>query len=242
MLESEQPALVANCAALVDIAACEGDPGLALPRQRRRRWSNSPAGAGGTARGWSTSRPITTSPADGALSHDEDAPVVLMKPVRRDQIRGRGLCADFAGSAGCCGPASSGFAGGARRPSPNGRSTRSRPTRRSPCFADAFTSSIDVGTFARRPRSISQPGEASGLVNLAAREVYSKEAFIRALCRADGADADAGHHRPRSARSRPRVPESLGLDVARAEALLGRPLPTLKDVAEAVANAYRSSP
>ena len=238
MLERERPALVANCAALVDIAACERDPGLAYrvnaaPLVELAGWSRR---NGARLVHVSTDHYFT---GDGAMPHGEDAPVVLMNHYAATKFAAEA----FALTAPNALVLRTSIVGLRRRGAPtfaewaiDAIETDAPIT----LFADAFTSSVDVGTFARAALDLAAGG-ASGLVNLAAREVYSKEAFIRALAERMGRTLTRATTGSIGALSPPR-PESLGLDVARAEALLGRPLPTLKDVAEAVANAYRSSP
>jgi dTDP-4-dehydrorhamnose reductase len=70
------------------------------------------------------------------------------------------------------------------------------------------------------------------VVNLASREVASKKQFIEAVAARLGrtltqARAGTVAEAPGAARA-----ESLGLDVAKAEGLLGRPLPDLRQVVE----------
>lgn len=106
-------------------------------------------------------------------------------------------------------------------------------------FADAFTSSIDVGAFAHAALDL-VGSRAAGLLNLACSQVYSKEAFIRQIASELGrplSRASVGSVATLS----PSRPTSLGLDVGRAHRLLQRQLPDLRAVVCAVVDAYRSS-
>jgi hypothetical protein len=75
---------------------------------------------------------------------------------------------------------------------------------------------------------------ATGLLNLASRESVSKADFIAALAQAGGYDAQLARRVPRPARQRPRRANAMGLDVSRAEALLGRALPGAAEVIDAL--------
>ena len=78
----------------------------------------------------------------------------------------------------------------------------------------------------------------SGLLNLAAGEVYSKEAFIREIARQAGRSLTAAQRG--SVRSlKVHRANCLGLDVRRAEALLGYPLPRLRDVVASLIRHHR---
>jgi dTDP-4-dehydrorhamnose reductase len=106
-------------------------------------------------------------------------------------------------------------------------------------FEDFFTSSMHSRACAAAILDLMQVG-ARGLINVASSQVASKRVFVEALARAIGIDlppVTAGSVRE----LRPRRAESLGLDVTRAEGLLGRRLPDLHDTVHAVAKEYRGS-
>lgn len=103
-------------------------------------------------------------------------------------------------------------------------------------FEDAYTSSIDVGTFARAAFDLLDRG-AAGLYNLASRDVYSKAEFVRELACRLGRQLTAA--RPASVTAlATRRADSLGLDVGRAETLLGYRLPAMAEVVAALAADY----
>ena len=100
-------------------------------------------------------------------------------------------------------------------------------------FEDFFTSSIDAGSFASAALDLIGK-RASGLLNLASSEVSSKQRFIEELAGAFGyslANATSGSVRSIGGARRA---ESCGLDVTRAEQLLGYRLPILSQVIEAL--------
>lgn len=101
-------------------------------------------------------------------------------------------------------------------------------------FTDVYTSSIDVAHFSAALLDLLEK-RPSGILNLASREVFSKKDFVEALARRCGlslANVRAGSERGRAGAHRA---ESAGLDVRRAENLLGSPLPSLADVVEILA-------
>ena len=107
-------------------------------------------------------------------------------------------------------------------------------------FADYFTSSIDVRAFSRELVDLIDC-KVTGLLNLASREVSSKRNFVEALAGhlalpvekvKIGSVADAAAF-PRN--------ESCGLDVARAETLLGHHLPNLEQVVHNLVEEYLES-
>ncbi len=104
-------------------------------------------------------------------------------------------------------------------------------------FNDYFTSTIDAGALAQATMDLIALG-SRGVLNVAAAQVYSKADFVDALARCFGRPLThavqgsvAGLTPPRS--------DSLGLDVTRAERLLGRPLPRLNDVVHALHRAWQ---
>jgi dTDP-4-dehydrorhamnose reductase len=95
-------------------------------------------------------------------------------------------------------------------------------------YTDVWASSIEVEQFSHALFDLVEIG-VTGLVNLASRETLSKADFIEALARASGHGTELLRRVSRP-RSRPRRANAMGLDVARAEAWLGRKLPTADEV------------
>lgn len=105
-------------------------------------------------------------------------------------------------------------------------------------FDDFFTSSIHVKAFADSLFDLLDKN-ASGIINLAARDVASKADFLLKLahqlelpvsgCTFGSVHSDGGVLRA----------DSLGLDVSKAEAILGYPLPKIDEVIAELAAEYR---
>ncbi|MBI5718021.1 MAG: sugar nucleotide-binding protein [Burkholderiales bacterium] len=100
-------------------------------------------------------------------------------------------------------------------------------------YTDVWASSIEAHQFAHALFDLVKMG-TTGLLNLASREAVSKADFIAALAEAAGYDAEHMRRVPRPPRQRPRRANAMGLEVARAEALLGRALPGAAAVIEAI--------
>lgn len=103
-------------------------------------------------------------------------------------------------------------------------------TRRKPLelFYDFHTSTIDTTSFSTALFDLVEAG-ATGTINLAARTVTSKRDFMRRLAAALGITLDWDHGTSVRRLPTPRA-ESLGLDVSKAERVLGRLLPDTDEV------------
>ncbi len=97
-------------------------------------------------------------------------------------------------------------------------------------YDDFYTSPIDVRSFSEALLDI--PTWRRGILNIAGRESVSKYEF--AECLADAMGYPMTGKRGSVNGMKPKRAESLGLNVSRAEELLGRTLPTPRDVAEAL--------
>lgn len=105
-------------------------------------------------------------------------------------------------------------------------------------FDDYYTSSIDVRTFSKLLLGLIEKN-ASGIFNLASSQVSSKEQFILALAKRLNLPKD--NTKTASMTKLDQTVdrnESLGLDVSKAESLLGYSLPALNDVIENLAIEY----
>lgn len=222
-----KPRLVVNAAALVSIPACEADPGEA--------WAVNARPAAVLA---AVARQIGARVAhistdhyyvgDGRTAHVEDAPVTLVNEYARSKYAAEALaltCPDtlvvrtnMIGLASAGGNAFGEWALGVIR-----RDAEAT------LFEDQFVSILDIWSLAEGVLDLAAL-DAVGTVNLASREVFSKADLVRAIAKAMGMPLTRAKGGTVQAVDIPR-PDSLGLKVARAEALLGRRLPTLNAVA-----------
>ncbi|MCW5729825.1 MAG: SDR family oxidoreductase [Alphaproteobacteria bacterium] len=232
-----RPAVLINTAAIVDLNACNADPGLAFVVNARA------VGILGQACAETGARLIHVSTdhyfsGDGRAVHDEKTPILLLNDYARSKFAGErfALLLDNALVV--------------RTNVVGLRGWRGKPTFAEWCleslaedaevslFDDYFTSPIDADHLAEAILDLAGRPEASGLLNVAGREVVSKEAFYRSLARDLGIFPTRA--RSGSVRSLPvRRADSCGLDVRRAEALLGRRLPGLAETTAAIARAHR---
>jgi dTDP-4-dehydrorhamnose reductase len=235
LLDAERPDLVVNCAALVDIDLCERDPALAWRVNARplaflAAWSKA---TGGRLLHISTDQYFTEG---CTLAHDEMAPVSLVNEYARSKFAGEALALTAANAlvlrtsiVGARGWEQPTFAEWAIDTVENDRPVT--------LFSDAWSSSIDVTAFVRAAFDMVEAG-ASGLYNLAAHEVYTKEQFVREIARQRGLSLTAAKTGSVRMLSTPRA-HCLGLDVRRAEAVLGYPLPNLAEVVASLLQQYK---
>lgn len=232
LLREVSPTVVINAAALVSVADCERDPARAwlvnarpvaliadVARQAQIRFVQV-----------STDHFYT---GDGRRPHREDEPVVLLNDYARSKYAAEGFAltapdalvvrTNILGLKSATGGSFGEWA--LKLIESDGEGT---------LFEDQFVSILDIWSFAEALLDLAA-ADAGGLINLAASEVFSKAELVEALA--------AALHRPLTRARRGSVgtlevrrPDSLGLDVTRAEAVLGRKLPGRKAVAERFAN------
>ena len=100
-------------------------------------------------------------------------------------------------------------------------------------FYDAWTSSIDVDSFADIAIRLFLDEGQRGIINVASSEVYSKEQIIR--CLADMLSINHDHCKSVSIKSYfLNRPSCLGLDVSKVETILNMKMPTMHDVCQAL--------
>lgn len=100
-------------------------------------------------------------------------------------------------------------------------------------FGDAWTSSIDVETFSEIALTLFFDIKFRGCLNVGSHEVYSKAKLIRKL--ADILNIDHSKCQTSSIRRIENRPNCLGLDVSKAEELLGRNMPNLDQICKSLA-------
>ncbi|MET0545724.1 MAG: sugar nucleotide-binding protein [Caulobacterales bacterium] len=220
------PTAVFNCAALADLAGCETDPlgaygANARPLSVLAAWSKT------------VKKPFVHVSTDcffrgeGDALHDEHAPVTLLHEYARTKFAGeafaltapRGLVlrTNLLG-------AKKGFA----------RFVLDSLREKKPAsfFTDFYTSPLHIDAFAAAALDLAQK-KATGLVNLGARGAASKADLARGLALRAGLDFSKAQLGSVAALS-PRRAESLGLDVRKAENLLGYALPSWEQSLDSV--------
>lgn len=226
-----RPDVVFNAAALVDIGACEADPARAhaVNADAVGTLARACASVGAKLVQISTDAFFT---GDGDARHDEDAPVKIVNEYARSKYVGEKLALGAPGAL-VVRTNIAGFRGEADRPSfAEWAVAAIRANAEVTLFDDFCLSTIEVNQLADALFDLIDRG-AAGVLNVASSSVASKKTFIEALARAMGRSLD--HAKTGSVRSlSPPRPDSLGLDVTRAEALLGRPLPDLDAVIAAL--------
>jgi dTDP-4-dehydrorhamnose reductase len=237
LIRDTSPALIVNCVALTDHAACEERPGLAYRLNAR-----TPGLLRRLARETGAQLVHISSDhffsGDGPTPHDEHAEVTLLNEYARTKYRGERLAlldpaalvvrTNIVGMRGW--PERPTFAEWALAAIENARPLT--------LFDDFFTSSMHVRACAEHVLDLASAG-ASGLVNVASSQVSSKLEFVRTLAHAvevELRDVEVGSVRELV----PRRAESLGLDVTRAQCLLDRGLPDLADTVAAIVDEYRT--
>jgi dTDP-4-dehydrorhamnose reductase len=230
IIANVMPDLVINSAGLVNLEECERDPAAAYAVNAKAVKNIASACRDRDIRFLhvSTDHYFT---GNGDRLHNETAPVKLVNEYARTKYAGEGFALASQDTL-------------VVRTNITGiRGWQGRPTffewavesllMRAPMalFDDFFTSTIDAGTCARAMLDLVQ-AEATGLVNVASRRAIDKKGFVGALAKAINIDLDWA--KTRSVRTlKVRRAESLGLDVSRAEAILGYELP---DVSQVVAS------
>jgi dTDP-4-dehydrorhamnose reductase len=177
---------------------------------------------------------------DGPDLHAEDSPVALVNEYARSKYAGEGFARILAESL-VIRTNITGFRGWPSQPTFAEWAVDAILNRRPlKLFDDFYTSTIDADAFAGLLFQLIDR-ERIGLVNLASSTVSSKLQFIHALAAALGVQLDWAD--VASVRDLPVArAESAGLDVSKAERLLGHTLPTLQEVCGALVSQYRTCP
>lgn len=222
MVAALRPALVINAAAIVDLDMCERDPCAAYA-------VNARAVAVMAAACRALAVPLVQISTDhfftgdGDRPHSETDPVTLVNEYARTKFAAEAF-AGLAPRALVVRTNVTGLRGGPGRPT-FAEWALDAVVRRAPLrlFDDYCVSTIDTVAFARALFDLIAAA-ATGVVNLAARTVASKTCFVRTLARELGVTLDWDERASVRALATPRG-ESAGLDVGRAERILGYALP-----------------
>jgi dTDP-4-dehydrorhamnose reductase len=226
-VDTTAPNIIVNAAALTDLAACEADPASAHAINATSVGRLAVAAARKNALFVHVSTDQYWS-GDGVVLHDEDAPAVPVNEYGKSKLAGE-KAAFSAAVALVLRTNVTGLRGWVGKPTFAewlcDAISKGLPLT---LFDDYFTSTIDSASFADALLDLAEKG-ASGLLNVAARGAHHKAAFAAAMGR-------AMHIAPNVAATasvralKPRRAESAGLYCARAEAILGRPMPDLDTV------------
>ncbi len=236
LLDRHEPSLVINVAAITNLERCEQAPADAWLLHARlpgllAAWAQRSAVA------WvQVSTDHYFSGRTNAL-HDEAAAVQPPNEYARSKLAGEALALTSPQAlvlrtnvVGCRGwPAQPTFAEWAVAALRAGKPFAA--------YTDAWASSLEAGQCARALLDLAD-ADARGLLNLAARESCSKADFIAALACALELDAAAVQRQPRPRTGLARA-NTMGLDVSRAQRLLGRTLPGTAEVATALAAVFK---
>lgn len=241
VLDPLEPALVINAAAITDLEWCEQHPSAASDLHERLP---------GLLAAWSRCQlvPWVQVSTDHYFRdsenrlHDEFAPVLLLNHYARSKHAGEALAlacpqalvlrTNIVGRRGW--PDKPSFAEWVVNSLRSGQGFAG--------YTDAWASSMTALQCAQGLLDLSDQ-RVKGLLNLASRESISKALFVETLAAALGLDAGAVRRQPRPAAAPSGVlrANALGLDVSRAQALLGRRLPSAAQVATALAEEFRIS-
>ena len=235
LVRDVRPDVTINAAANVDHAAIEGSPGPAYLINARF------VGVLAEAVREATGRLVHISTdqwwtGDGNAQHDEDAPVRILNEYARSKLAGEAF-ALTAPDALVVRTNVTGLRGTPGRPTfvewVFETLDGDEPLR---LFDDFFTSTMAATDLARALLDLAGTDQR-GIINVASSQVSSKLEFVGAIARAQG--RPLREHEVASVRDLwPPRAESLGLDVRRAEHLLGRLLPDLGQTAEVLVAAH----
>lgn len=229
-LHAAAPRLIINAAAIVSIPDCEADPAAAwLVNARPAALLAAYAREAGARLVQISTDHYWTG--HGARAHREDEPVVLVNEYARSKYAAEGLALTAPEAlvvrTNIVGAASGSFGAWALDVVDHDRPAT--------LFTDHFCSSLDVWSFANAVLTLISL-QVSGVIHLASSEISSKATFIAALAAARGRQLT--HASPGSAAQHGvRRAESAGLDVSRAEAILGK-LPGLEQVVQALSDRH----
>lgn len=234
-MDALRPSLIVNCAAMVSLAQCEASPDKAMAIN-----AVFPGFLARYARDRDVSFiHISTDhyyTGDGPLLHDEDAPVSVVNEYARSKFSGEKLAKE--GKALIIRTNVTGWRGRAQQPTFFewvADSLRNRLPMTA--YTDYFTSTMDADSCARAALDLSLGGH-SGLFNVASRDCKSKRDFIYTTASILGIEADWVEAGSVATLDTLRA-ESCGLDVSRAERVLGRLLPTTKQAIESLVDKER---
>ena len=236
-LERIRPTVVINSVVLADFAKCEADPGLAM------RVNARPAALLAEYCRMTDCRLAHISTdhfftGDGPGLHDEEAPVRLVNEYARSKYPGEAFALTYS-KALVVRTNIAGFRGWKKPTFAEWLVDVIERDEAITLFDDFYCSTMDVASCAKAVFDLFDSGYF-GRLNVASRTVCSKKIFAEALAKAMGrklTGAQTGSVR----KLQPARAESLGLDVSRAESVLGRRLPDLEEVVSTLARSRKDA-
>ena len=230
LLETLRPAMIVNTVAVVSVAECEAAPDRAWRVNARPASIIAEHAAAAGARVVHVSTDHFYA-GDGPRAHAEGEPVRLLNEYARSKYAAEAFALTHADTlvlrtnmVGLRSATGGSFGEWALDVIAHDRTAT--------LFTDQYVSLLDVWSFAEALLDLAA-SPARGLVNLASSQVFSKAAFVARLAQALDrrlTQATLGSVGVQAVRR----PDSLGLDVSRAEGLLGRSLPGLDAVVQAL--------
>lgn len=233
-----EPDVIINTVAVVNLEICERNPVLAYLVNTRPSGiiANLGCQLGFYSIHISTDHYFT---GDGNAQHSESSPVCLLNEYARTKYIAETLATTHSESL-VLRTNIVGFRGNKANPTFVESVIANLLTgKQMTLFDDFFTSSIDVLQFSKSCFDIISR-KTTGVLNLASREVSSKKTFIESLSNKLGHQLNT----PKVGSVKELTTsvlraESLGLDVTKAESILGYRLPTLSQVIDSIANQYK---
>jgi dTDP-4-dehydrorhamnose reductase len=216
--------VIVNTVAIIDLAVCDANPGLAYTVNAR------PISVIANCSPNSYFVHISTDgyfSGDGSKKHDENDQVVLLNEYARTKFAAEAFCLAFP-KVLVVRTNIVGFRNDKRETFVEWIINSIKNEDNMTLFNDYFVSSISVLLFSKILMDLIEK-KIYGLINVGSREVFSKAEFIKTLADVFGfnvKNATVGSVK----KLFPNRGESLGLDVSRAETILGYTLPTLNDV------------
>jgi dTDP-4-dehydrorhamnose reductase len=225
LLYDINPNVLINAAAIVELSACENDPDLAYsvnthPVKHMAAWSQA------NNRKFLQISTDHFFLGDGPAAHPESAKVALVNEYARSKFAAEALAANDPKSL-ILRTTFVGISPDIKKPSfydwvMNSLADQTAMT----LFSDAYFSPIEVRDLAEAIFDLIHK-DICGVLNVAGREVVSKDQFIRAIAQHTGHSLE-GSNVGSVASLSPTRGDSLGLDVTKAQSILGRRLPDLK--------------
>lgn len=227
LLDQAAPDIVINAAALIDLSYCENNPDIShvVNGEAVCVMANACHQRDIMFVHISTDHFFTS---DGPKPHSEDAPMHLLNVYAKSKAHGEACAAPYAKSL-IVRTNITGFRGKENAPTFIEWAVNAlRGDDPINGFDDFYTSTIDTVSFSRALLDLISHN-TYGLINLACSEITSKYEFLKALAKAMP-DAKAPILKASVSSLLPKRAESLGLDVAKAENILGRSLPDAQQV------------